>query len=473
MLSVVETPRKEIYSRLTWDQRDIAEREAAAIRRSGAEIARNLLEIGRSLHTVKQQLPHGEWGNWLAEEFDWSESQARNYMRVYDRFGKSANFADLKFAQSALYLLAAPSTPDDAIEEAMEIAEEGYEVTHKMAKEIVGRHKEQPAEPAPEPETKALCDCGQQAVYVDKPTSKTGYCDKCKYAQGYFSVNDWRVDFETKVYKKVSKSNIQLEGWHFAELLRKAEYIDGQRESISILPPTCVLKWPRLPTSASTNDGYIYASMLGTGLETKHYPPDQAEDCCKEMYALCYSDGEEDGEESHVVASSFAEETGAVEIIEKPRNQGYQPTAKELEQVRNIARQHNVDIRLAENSHGGYYEIWEIYKDGQRIEQTNCIAVMVEKIPAALARHEQEQQRIAKIQEEQEIRSLIETIQSCEFVAKLGYRLQNLAIERKGELRKRLLEQHSLKMSDLDIEYSTPADDYCTHWLDFFMYEEV
>ena len=52
---------------------------------------------------------------WLAAEFGWSERTAENFMRVYDLHGKFADFADLEVPLSALYLLAAPSTPDNAL----------------------------------------------------------------------------------------------------------------------------------------------------------------------------------------------------------------------------------------------------------------------------------------------------------------------------------------------------------------------
>jgi predicted transcriptional regulator len=42
---------------------------------------------------------------------------------------------------SALYLLAAPSTPDEAVAEALERAESGEQITHAEAKSIVAAHR--------------------------------------------------------------------------------------------------------------------------------------------------------------------------------------------------------------------------------------------------------------------------------------------------------------------------------------------
>jgi hypothetical protein len=46
-------------------------------------------------------------------EFEWSESAALKFMQVHE-LSKSVNFTDLDVPVSALYLLAAPSTPEAA-----------------------------------------------------------------------------------------------------------------------------------------------------------------------------------------------------------------------------------------------------------------------------------------------------------------------------------------------------------------------
>ncbi len=61
-------------------------------------------------------------------------------MNVADRFdGKFVKMTN--FASSALYLLASPSTPDSAIDEAIHQAEEGQRITHAMAQKIIAAEK--------------------------------------------------------------------------------------------------------------------------------------------------------------------------------------------------------------------------------------------------------------------------------------------------------------------------------------------
>jgi hypothetical protein len=59
-------------------------------------------------------LPHGRYTEWLEVEFGLSERMAQHFVNVRERLGpKSEKFSVLP--PSTLYLLAAPSTPDQAI----------------------------------------------------------------------------------------------------------------------------------------------------------------------------------------------------------------------------------------------------------------------------------------------------------------------------------------------------------------------
>lgn len=47
----------------------------------------NSIEIGRRLSEAKSMLPHGEWGNWLADSVDYSQSTAGNLMKIFESYG--------------------------------------------------------------------------------------------------------------------------------------------------------------------------------------------------------------------------------------------------------------------------------------------------------------------------------------------------------------------------------------------------
>ncbi len=81
------------------------------------------IEIGRRLKEAKAILPHGEWGDWLKEKVEFSQSSANNFMRIFEEygsdqislFGQTANsqtLGNLPYTK-ALKLLAIPAEDRD------------------------------------------------------------------------------------------------------------------------------------------------------------------------------------------------------------------------------------------------------------------------------------------------------------------------------------------------------------------------
>jgi N6-adenosine-specific RNA methylase IME4 len=110
---------------------------AAVIRALGKRVVGDVIEIGRRLVECKRIAGHGGWGPWLQREFGWEETTALRFMRVFELQLKSGNLQDLDVPVSGLYLLAAPSTPDEARTEVIERAENGEHFTHAQVKEII------------------------------------------------------------------------------------------------------------------------------------------------------------------------------------------------------------------------------------------------------------------------------------------------------------------------------------------------
>ncbi len=101
--------------------------------------AQGIIEIGQKLIEVKKRLGHGRFLDWLSAEFDWHRDTANKFMHVAERFDSRQMSKISTFAPSALYVLAAPSTPETARQEALERASSGESITYKTAKEI--KHK--------------------------------------------------------------------------------------------------------------------------------------------------------------------------------------------------------------------------------------------------------------------------------------------------------------------------------------------
>lgn len=97
----------------------------ATVRRTALE---GCIEIGRRLVEAKELLPHGEWGQYLKDEFDWSQDRAGQLMKLFREYGaeqqnifgaelNSDTYRNLSFSQ-ALKLIAIPeSEREDFVKE--------------------------------------------------------------------------------------------------------------------------------------------------------------------------------------------------------------------------------------------------------------------------------------------------------------------------------------------------------------------
>ncbi|KFB66653.1 DUF3102 domain-containing protein [Candidatus Accumulibacter vicinus] len=117
------------YAALPVDAALTARAAAERIKLRLKRTVEDIIEIGRELAAVKEELPHGQFLPWIAAEFEMSRQTADNFEAVYKRFGngKLLNFSNLK--PSILYALSAPSTPESVIDKAVAKAESGEKVT--------------------------------------------------------------------------------------------------------------------------------------------------------------------------------------------------------------------------------------------------------------------------------------------------------------------------------------------------------
>src|SRR5581483_7511198 len=144
------------YSELPRDAADTARAAAERIRDKLRTTVEHIVHIGSDLTKAKAVLGHGRFGRWLRAEFTWSERTADNFMAVAEQFGPiSEIIADLTLQPTALYLLAAPSVPDEARQEAIERAQAGERITAAVAKEIIAQWRK-PEQPTPPGEVRKM-----------------------------------------------------------------------------------------------------------------------------------------------------------------------------------------------------------------------------------------------------------------------------------------------------------------------------
>ena len=98
---------------------DIIAAEINVIKEHAAKVViSSAIEIGKRLAEAKSMVEHGQWGKWLAEKVDYSQSTANNMMKLYQEYGtgevnlfdnwtNSEAFGKLSYTQH-LALLALP-----------------------------------------------------------------------------------------------------------------------------------------------------------------------------------------------------------------------------------------------------------------------------------------------------------------------------------------------------------------------------
>jgi len=139
---------------------------ATQLRSLGKRMLGDVVEIGRILHEAKVLCGHGNFLPWLDHEFGWTDRTARNFMRVYELSKTSENFSDLDLPVSAVYLLAAPSTPDKVRQEVIAKAKAGEAVTVKDVKRAIDDYSMDDPPPWPA-STTVIEEAGLQISALD------------------------------------------------------------------------------------------------------------------------------------------------------------------------------------------------------------------------------------------------------------------------------------------------------------------
>jgi hypothetical protein len=110
---------------------------AAVIRALGKRVIGDVIEIGRRLTDAKSKCQRGDYTPWLAREFGWTDSTALNFTQVHAMVGKTGIIPDLSLSVTGLYLLAQPSTPQDARDDVIARAENGETLSVADVQRIV------------------------------------------------------------------------------------------------------------------------------------------------------------------------------------------------------------------------------------------------------------------------------------------------------------------------------------------------
>lgn len=123
---------EEITNKIKW--------KTAQAQRFALEYA---IEIGGYLTEAKALLPHGEWGNWLKDKVNYSQSTAINFMKLYEEYGNRQESLFTSNSQAvmnlpytkALRLLAIPEEEREQFVEENNVEEMSTRELEKAIKE--------------------------------------------------------------------------------------------------------------------------------------------------------------------------------------------------------------------------------------------------------------------------------------------------------------------------------------------------
>jgi hypothetical protein len=93
---------------------------------ASTERSDGIVEIGRKLVEVKERVGHGKYTAFVTERLGWSVMQATRFVNVYEltrKPNKLLDFDGLTIDASSLYLIAAPSTTEEARQAVLEKAD--------------------------------------------------------------------------------------------------------------------------------------------------------------------------------------------------------------------------------------------------------------------------------------------------------------------------------------------------------------
>lgn len=188
------------------------------IRKLTGDTCRNMIEIGRHLIAAKAEVEHGNWSNWLKENFGWTDRTARNFMAVADRFG-DMDVADFK-PSTLQALLALPVGSEQGF-----IAEQaalGHPVETQSARELKANVRQANHKKSNSTKRKTFSDLKSE----NRANTPTLPCSP---------VLEQVADTPAPAIEQVA-ADIEIDRATFNTILLHAEKIsNGQRDFVSIL----------------------------------------------------------------------------------------------------------------------------------------------------------------------------------------------------------------------------------------------
>lgn len=189
-------------------------------------VLQSAIEIGRRLIEAKAMVPYGEWGNYLKEQVDFSQSTANNMMKIAEQYGSeqmtifglakdSQTLANLPYTK-ALKLLAMPA-------EEREVFVETHDVDSMSTRELEKVIRERDEARQQLQDTCGKLDTTQREL-AHAQSVQTELQDKLTKAQSDVkAADDEAVQNERELKAEIERLKLDLEKKQEAEKKAKAK----------------------------------------------------------------------------------------------------------------------------------------------------------------------------------------------------------------------------------------------------------
>ena len=180
-----------------------------------AQMGQNAIEFGKRLIAIKKKLPHGEWGNWLKDNFNLSQSSANKLMEVSRRFSNSELIPNLGYTQM-LQIISLPEGEEQNFFDKM--ASEGKDVRDMTIKNMNAEIKKYKAE----------AEKNKQEAEKYKAESEA---KEAEIENQYEQLNNLRNE-NVKLWEENSEAEINAN-----KLQKENEYLKNNPVEVEVVPP--------------------------------------------------------------------------------------------------------------------------------------------------------------------------------------------------------------------------------------------
>jgi hypothetical protein len=143
---------------------------------------KTVIEVGKELQRVKELLGHGLFLDWVRAEFGFSVRLAENMMAAA-KFAAANSQLIANLMPTAIYALAAKSTPHDALQAVVARLEAGETVSPRTVKEVIRQATgKEPAPKAVQPVQPATADPKPTSVQPASPVVVERQVENCNTA---------------------------------------------------------------------------------------------------------------------------------------------------------------------------------------------------------------------------------------------------------------------------------------------------